>query len=105
MGETRVKIEPCIEYTSGGRFVVEVLLNTVVRRARFDTLSEAKRFRDDVRAMRPKRERKKKDSFTSRSDFHSADDTVTKDMNRDLLAKAKRETVIRDGKEFTLIKL
>ena len=99
MKEKRERVEECIYYTQSGRFVVGVYLNTVHKHGRFDTLSAARKFRDEIRAMRHSREER-----SGAPDF-SADDTITRNGVREILRSAPRKTITRDGREYTLVSL
>ncbi len=87
-------IENCIRQTPGGRFEVQVLLNALLRHNTFETLEEARKFRDEIRAQRPKREGRR-----------SAAVTEQRQEARELLALASRKKIKRDGQVFTLIRL
>jgi hypothetical protein len=92
-------IEELIYYTPSGKFQVRMRLNTQYTQATFDTLAEAKRHREEVRAMRPHREvrRGKLD--------HSAHKTEERETVKDSLKKAPRTQVVIDDVEYTLVSL
>lgn len=87
-------IETCIRISGSGRFEVQVLLNACLRHGTFETIEEARAFRDDIQSQRPKREGNR-----------SAAVTEQREQARKLLASASRKRVKRDGKVFTLIRI
>ncbi len=99
MSDRRQLIEECISYTSSGRFEVRTRLNTIYKSGLFDTLTDARRFRDELKAMRQEREHKRG------SPDYSTEDTLTRTSVREQLKKAPRTKVERDGRKFTLVSL
>lgn len=106
-----VKVEPCIYRRNNGRYAVRVRLsNTTEPRQTFDTLKEARKYRDEMRAARPKPQRKRTEAISGKANFHRTgyvpEDTLThKNTLRSFIAEAPRSTVYRDGREFTLVAL
>ncbi len=87
-------IETCIRLTPSGRYEVQVLLNALLRHGTFETLEEARKFRDEIRAQRPKREGTRSVALTQQ-----------REEARELLAAASRKKIKRGGRVYTLIRL
>jgi len=87
-------IETCIRLTPGGRYEVQVLLNALLRHNTFETMVEARKFRDEIRAQRQKRE-----------GTRSAAVTQQRQEARELLEAAPRKKIKRGGQVYTLVRL
>lgn len=100
-------VENCITYTSSGKFEVRVRVNTVYRGGTFPTLSEARRHRDELVAMRqPREERTRtKENQVKQTFNHSAEATQRRKAIREMIRKAPKAKVDRDGQRYTLVSL
>jgi hypothetical protein len=93
------RIEPNIILRERGTYAVSVRVCGVERSRSFASLEEARAWRDEQIASRPKREHR-----SGRPDI-SGHRTEERTTIRRLLAEAPRTTVVRDGREYTIVHL
>lgn len=93
-------IEPSISRRGQGLFRVAVRVQGVVQKASFQTIEEARYFRAEMQAQRPKRIYGPKGQ-----DLVAADTRKSRQATRELLEQAPRSEVEREGRVFTVVHL
>lgn len=92
-------VERNIRRRQGGTYAVAVSVDWETQRRSFGTLKEARAWRDEMIASRPKRMARRGNVSLS---AHASE---RKENVRQVLAQAPRTTVERDGRVYTLISL
>jgi hypothetical protein len=92
-------VEPLIYYTPAQKFQVRLRLNTVYKQATFSTIGEARKWKEEALAMRPKRDKNR-----GKPDL-SAHKTEQRATVKEILAKAPRTQVVIDDVEYTVVRL
>lgn len=92
----------------GGTFNVAISVKNQTRKASFPTLEEAIAWRDEQKRERvPPRKRAFSVGIESvhRSTWEPADYEIDRQNIREQLKKSPKTTTVRDGREFTLVRL
>lgn len=97
-------IEPCIYYTASGKFYVRARANARYHTATLPTLGQARRFREEVRAMRPPRERLRWET-DGVSKLLSSEHTSIRQSARAMLKSSPREKIKVNGRTYTKVLL
>ena len=96
-----VRVEKCIVRREGGTYSVKVRDGHRYVCGSFRTLREARKFRDQAIKSRPKRE-----PLRGRPDAASDISLTIADVKKQIAeARKKAKTIIRDGREYKLVKL
>ena len=99
MSAEGVLIESCIRRREGGTYSVQISVNWEQKRKSFKTLTEARKWRDHIKAQRPKREKR------NGAPSHKAEITVRRQSVRQMLKTAPRSQREVNGRVFTVIHL
>lgn len=108
------RVEQNIYRRSSGRYFVHLSVRNKSVKKTFDTIEEARAWRDEQSRARPKRVYKSRGlrrfvsggiSTLHRSTWEPADYEMDRQIIRDQLESANRVEVQRDGMEFTVIEL
>lgn len=108
------KIEPNIYLRPSGRYFVHLSIRNKSVKKTFDTLEEARSWRDEMRKTRPKRVYQSRFReflpgsgvrTIHRSTWEPADYELDRAIIRNQLETAKRIPVEREGREFVVVEL
>lgn len=99
---TAVRIEPCIKRRLKGTYVVQVTKNYQWYHDTFPTLKEARKYRDMIRKGRVPIK-----GGSLHKAYQRGDEAAEARERKKVIAQARKQakTVVRDGREYKLVKL
>lgn len=98
-GDNPVRVEKNIRRRQGGTYCVSVSVDWEERRKSFETLEEARAWRDEMIASRPKR--RTRHGIPALSARNTADE----DVRREVIASSPKSTRVINGRKFTVVHL